>query len=263
MPLFTLLNTNLRFYFQTKRFIVILPLYFFITLIFPILIIAGYISKPLDVYSFTSEGLNNFSNASALVAALFAGDAISKDFSREGFFTLTQPVKRLEIMLSRYLAGSIVTILTMFASYFIPWIIFSEAFYSSIDPNIGEIVLFAILFNLSLVAFAVLFSSLFRSSTIGIIITLLVIYLIMPAVTGILQFLGIEPWFLLTYAGSLIGNLGLKDYPPHIQTLSSQNSKFTIYNPYVWEASIIMVSYLVISLIISYFIYTRRELKEI
>jgi len=263
MSFSALLISNLKFYFQTKRFIIILPLYLVISIIFPILVLNGNIPKPVDVYSFTYQGLGNFAAASALVCALFAGDAISRDFSREGFFTLTQPVERYKIMFSRFLAAIIVALVTIMLSYFVPYVIFSQLLYSTVVPTLWQIAGIAVLYNISLIAFAMLFSSVFRSSTVSIILTVLALWLIMPAIVGILQFLGIEPWFLISYAGDSINSLALQNYPPHISTSSSPTVKITVFTPYVWESVAIMVGYLIFSLLIAYIIYSRRELKVI
>lgn len=263
MTFSTLFVTNLKFYFQTKRFIVVFPLFLVISLIPIILIATGNIPKPLNVYSFTSNGLSSFVTASALICALFAGDAISRDFSREGFFTLTQPVNRYRIMLSRFLAATIVAIITLTFSYLVPYIVSSEVFYNTVVPSLGEIIALAFIFNISLVAFSMLFSSLFKSSSVSIIVTVLIVWIVMPSISGVLQFLSIEPWFLISYAGSSISALSQENYPPHEQTINLPNGHLTIYTPYVWEATIISIVYLVLSLVIAYLIYSRRELKEI
>lgn len=245
----------------------VLPLYVTLVLVFPLLIAANVQQKPPDIYSYTSSGLGNFVFATVVVAALLAGDAISQDFSRQGYFTLTQPIRRSEIMLARTLSAFGFSLLTMLV-----WtgvgIGSGLAFYGSSVPNTALITLFVILFIASVVSFVILLSSLFKSSMVSVIVSVLVVWLLMPILSGVFELVKIEPWPLITYAGSVVTDLAASSYPPHVQTLSvgTANSSIvsvTIYNPYIWEAAAIMVAYLVVSLALAWLVYSRREVREV
>jgi ABC-type transport system involved in multi-copper enzyme maturation permease subunit len=122
-------------------------------------------------------------------------------------------------------------------------------------------------FVFGVVSFALLFSSIFKSPLVSVIVTTLVLWFVMPAISGVLQFVNIEPWFLLNYSGNAIQNLAAKQYPSHYQQIpvptGMSNITLHIYNPTVPEAAAIIAAYAIISIIAGIIIYTRRELKEI
>ena len=264
-----LLKTYMKFYVSTKRFLVIIPLYLLLFLIFPVLVYAGIVPQPADVYAWATQGFANFTFSFAWVAGLLAGDALSQDFSRQGLFTLTQPIRRSVIMLARYGSATLASIIVMVVAYVIPGQIFSELYYQSVDPQIGEVFLVSLLFIASIVAFVVLFSSLFKSSTISIVLSIVFISILMPTISMFLPFAGIEPWFFITYAGGVLGALSMKSYPPHVQQLHVQGfggpGTFTIttYTPSVLEALAIIFAYLIVSLVLAWLVYSRREMKDV
>jgi len=265
-----LLKTYLKFYITTRRFVVIIPLYLLLSLLFPLLLVFGITSKPADVYTFTTNSLGNFSAATALVAALLAGDALSQDFGRQGLYTLTQPIRRAEVMLARYGSATLATVVVMVTTYLVPLFVFNEVFYQSLVPSVPEIVGLGLALITSMVAFVVLFSSLFRSSTISVVLAVVFIWIVMPSVSSVLSLAKVEPWFLLSYAGTAVQDVAAKTYPPLISEISGENfgfgrgagPGFTVYNPAVQEAMAIMVGYLVVSLVLSWVVYSRRELKD-
>jgi len=269
-----MVRANAGFYLHTRRFKVILPIYVILGLIFPILYGANVLQRPADIYSYTSAALAELVSATTLLVAMLAGDAISQDFGRQGFFTLTQPVRRSEIMLARTFAAFLFSALAMLV-----WIGIGLgsglAFYSAVVPNGALILAFSVLLVGSVVSFVVLFSSLFKSPTMSVVVSVLVVWLVMPIITGILDLVGVEPWFLLTYAGGVVDSLAEKVYPPHATSIpvsaasagasatAAPSITLTTFTPYVWEAAVIMVAYLVVSLALGWFVYSRKELRDV
>ena len=262
----TMVRANIGFYLHTRRFKVIFPLYVFLGLIFPVLYGANVIQKPPDINSYTTDALGELVFATVLLVGLLAGDAISQDFGRQGFFTLTQPVRRSEIMLARTLAAFAISAFAM-----VVWIgvglVSGYMFYTSVVANTALILALALLLVGAVVSFVVLFSSLFRSPTVSVVISVLVVWFIMPIISSVLDLVGVEPWFLITYAGDAIDDLAKASYPAHFTSTSvSAGAAGTItvnsYVPYVWEAAVIMVAYLVVSLVLAWLVYSRKELTE-
>jgi ABC-type transport system involved in multi-copper enzyme maturation permease subunit len=262
----TMVRADIGFYLHTRRFKVIFPLYVVLALIFPVLYGANILTKPPDVNSYTTEALGELVFGTVLLVGLLAGDAISQDFGRQGFFTLTQPVHRSEIMLARTFAA-----FTISAFSLLVWIgiglVSGYMFYASFVTNTLLILGLSLLLVGSVVSFVVLFSSLFRSPAVSVVISVLVVWFIMPLVSGVLELLGVEPWFLLTYAGDAIDDLAMSPYPAHFTSTSvSAGAEGTItvssYAPYVWEAALIIAAYLVVSLALAWLVYSRKELTE-
>ena len=255
------------FYLHTRRFRIIFPLYMILALLFPILYGVSIIQRPPDIYSYTQDALGNFVFATVLLVALLTGDAISQDIGRQGFFTLTQPVRRSEIMLARTLAAFAFSAFSILA-----WIgvglVTGYAFYAAAVPNWWSILAFSLFFVASLTSFIVLFSSLFKSGTVSVVISVLAVWLVMPIISGVLELVGVEPWFLISYAGGVVTALAQQSYPLHSTSINATSGgtgpsiTVTIFNPYAWEAGLIMAGYLAISLALAWFVYSRKELKE-
>jgi len=259
---FTLYRTYLQFYFQTKRFYAMLVLYLLMVLLVPMLTLAGVIPKAPSVSDFLGTPFGFFAELATLGSALLAGDAISQDFSRQGLFTLSQPFGRGRVMVMRYLSALSVSA-GLSLLYFVIAAITGYAYFGALTPNYAEMVGLSLLYVAGLVAFVMLCSSVFKSSSISIVVSVLLVILAMPFATGILDLTSIEPWFFITYAGGAISDLAAQPYPPHLQTIPAGSITVSIYTPTPTEAALIMVGYLLVSLGISYLIYSRRELREI
>ena len=261
-----MLRVYLKFYFSTKRFIVVLPMYAFASVLSPVLVIVGTIPKPPDIYAWASLGLLYFTSSAALVVGLLGGDALSQDFGRQGLFTLSQPIRRSVILLARYTAVFIVSAIIMVGVYFLISAALAQYIYGQPVPSAALIVATSLLLTASMVAFAMLFSSLFKSPNISIIVAIIFVWIIMPLISSILSIVHVEPWLLLTYAGNVLQALAQKTYPPNVQTVQTGPGSglptVTVYNPTVLEATAIMIGYLVVSLLLAWIVYSRRELKE-
>jgi len=256
-----LYSENLKFYTRTRRFQVILPLFALLSALEPLLVLAGVVPKPPDVYAFTQGALAQFSEYVLLVCAVLAGDAISRDFSREGYFTLTQPVRRSEIMLARFLSAFTAALIVLLVIVGIG-VGFSEYMYSGVVPNIIQITLVGLLYAASLTAFVMMFSSLSKSAALSIVTAILVLIIAMPIVQSVVEFLsGVEPWFLITYASEVISNLAQQSYPPHLVTERFGSRTIYLYSPGTLEGVAIMFGYLVVSGLVAWAVYSRKELK--
>ena len=258
----TLLRAYLKFYFQTKRFLIVFIIYLFLSLLGPTLIATGVIQKAPTVYDFTGTALSNLSSAIVLACAILAGDAVSQDFSRQGLFTLTQPISRARILLARYLAAFIASAGVFILSYYLVVAVTGYLFYGKFIPNILEVAAMGLLLTASMVAFVMLFSSLVKNPAVSVLLSVIVVLIGMGVINGIAEVANVEPWFLLTYAGGAVSGLALQTYPQHIQSLGIPWFNVNIYTPYVSEAIEIMAAYLLISIALAYLVYSRRELRE-
>jgi len=258
---FTLFRTFLKFYFQTRRFYAMLILYMLIVFLVPALTLTHVIQQPQDVSTFLSVPISFFGDLATLGSALLAGDAISQDFGRQGLFTLSQPFGRARIMFTRYLSALSASAGLVIA-YFALAAVTGYAYYGQVTPNYAEMVGLAVLYVAALVAFVMLCSSLFKSSSISIVVAILLVILAMPIATGILELTTIEPWFFITYAASAIPAIAQSTYPLHLQTISASGITVSLYVPTLLEAAAIPIGYMVMSLAASLFIYKRKELRE-
>jgi ABC-2 type transport system permease protein len=238
-----------------------LVLYMLVILLYPALILAGVIQKPSLVSDFIGTPVGFFGDLATLGSALLAGDAISQDFSRQGLFTLSQPFGRTRIMLTRYISALSVSA-GLALAFFVIAAVTGYAYYGQLTPNFAEMVGFAVLYVAALVAFVMLFSALFRSPSISIIVSVLVVIIAMPIVTGVLELTSTEPWFLITYAADVVPSLMSTSYPQHVTPISAGTVNVSVFIPSPLEAAAILVGYLVVSLVMIQIIYNRKELRE-
>ncbi len=263
----TLFRANLKFYFSTKRFLVVLPFYVFVSVLFPLLVIFGVAPRSPDIYTYTQSGFLTYSLTAALVSGLLAGDALSRDFTREGMFILSEPVKRSKILLSRYAAALAATSLIMVFFYDLIGLSFAYYIYGEVVPESWLIVVMSLLYVASMVAFVMISSSAFKNSNVSIVVAILSVWIVMPLITSVAGFVHVEPWFLLTYAGNVLQALAQRAYPPPVQSIpiggvGNGLPSELFYNPAFWESVVIMLAYLVVSLSLAWLVYSRRELRE-
>ncbi len=263
----TLFRVSLKFYFSTRRFLVILPFYVFISVFFPILVIVGIAPRSPDIYTYTQSGFLTFSFSAALVSGLLAGDALSKDFTRQGIFILSQPVKRSTILLSRYAAALVASSVIMVFFYDLIGSSFAYYIYGQVVPTTWLIPTMSLMLVASMVAFVMLCSSVFKNSNVSITVAILSIWIVMPLTANATELVHLEPWFLLTYAGNVLQALAQKAYPPAVQSVpfGGVGSGFPselLYNPTFWESVEIILAYLIVSLLLAWVVYSRRELQE-
>jgi len=256
----TLLRTYTRLHLRSSRFYMLLFFYLLLMLLVPVLVLTGVISNPGSALSLLSFPESFFIFLATVGGAVLAGDSISQDFSRQGLFTLSQPIARATIVAARYgaaaIAGTIITLV-----FFAVGATETYAFYGTTVADYAEITGFSLLYTLAILAFVMLLSAVFyRSQTQSILVSILTIVLVMPIVSAIVTSKGVEPWPLLTYASQVIGALyNPSSYPLHFQSTGGINSYF----PTPGEGAAIMVGYVFVSLLLCAALYGRRELREV
>lgn len=257
----TLLGTYTRLHLRSARFYVLLFFYLLLMLLAPALVLTKVAPNPGSAAALLSFPEGFFIFLATLGAALLAGDSISQDFSRQGLFTLSQPIARARIVAVRYVAAAIAgTVITV--TFFSVGAAETYAFYGTTVANYAEIAGFGLLYTLAMIAFVMFLSAVFyRSQVLSILVSILTIALFMPIVSAILASKGIEAWPLITYASEVIGALynPASQYPLHIQSSGAVNSYF----PTPWEGVTIMAGYVVVSLLLCAALYRRRELREV
>lgn len=254
---------QLQFYVRTWRFVGLLIFTLLISGLPLLLEVVHFGTNARSADAYLSGFLGFLTLDAILVAAFLGGDAISMDFgSANGYYILVQPVRRIVLLLGRYLAAFVaaaaigltyIALGLLGASYFfgattIPW--------GGVGSSAGLLLLF--LLGVLSVAFA--FSSLFRSPAVGMIVSVLVLWLGLAVIDGIAQFTGIEPWFSIAYAGGSIEQV-LGPSVAHRVVIRAAGVSVTTFNPYLWESVAIMLAYFVLFLLASIVIYQYKESK--
>ncbi len=251
-------------YFRSRRFFVLL----LITIAVGLLItgVVGYY-RPQSFLSSDLAFLSNFwgewvSFVIVLSAVFFGGDAISSEFqNKTGYFLVGNPIRRSTIYIGKYIAallGSIIILLVFTAIT-----VGNSTYYFGfgVPYEFFESFLFSIVYIISVMGLAFLFSSLFKSNSVAIIVTVILMLFVFSLIETLVANLVVtEPWFVLTYGSEIIRNILISPYPP-AHTSSAHGVPFSIatYNASVPEGLIIMLAYFVVSFIAGLTIFERKE----
>jgi len=252
-------------YVRSRRFYVLLIITLLISALLTILVgyyrPAGFLLSDLSFYS--SWWGNSVTFVIVLSGIFFGGDAISGEFqNKTGYFNIPNPIRRSSIYVGKWIAALIASSVTL--GIFTLITIGNGLFYfSGIPYQFGESLLFALFYLVAVLGFTFFFSSLFKSSSMSILVTailfLFVFTLIQQLVAALVQ---IEPWFILTYGAQIIGNVLAVPYPPPVSTSSfgpPGGPTFTAYNATIPEGLAIIGVYFIITAIIGLVLFERKE----
>ena len=259
---------QLAFYLRTNRFVGLLLFVAIVSgavLAFQLHSGAGQVQgSDTDASGYLLSSMGNVGIAVILVAAFLGGDAIAMDFgTSSGYYVLVLPVKRLVLLAGRYAAAFVATFVIGLV-YYAFFVAGAAYFFGATSIPVGTLLLsigLAALFALAALAVAFFFSSFFKSPAVGMIVTVLVLYLGFSIVAGVVEFAGYEPWFSLPYASDVVSQVFNSNFQ-HV-TVLQVTKRFTIttYEPYLWEGTVIMFSYLVVFLGLSALLYEWKESK--
>jgi ABC-2 type transport system permease protein len=251
-------------YFRARRFYALL----IIVLIIGVLITAAIdyyrpaemLSDPLTLIGTIWGRFVNF--IVVLAAAFFGGDAISGEFqSRTGYFLVPNPIRRSAIYTGKWIAALVAS--TIILGIFALFAAVNGVYYfgTSLPSEFTQSVLYAWIYLISALALTFAFSSLFKSSAISIlmsVILLLFVFNIVDTVSSLVA--GIEPWFSITYAAGIISNVLTVPFPDHVSTVQvTKRISFTSYNATIPEGLVILGLYFIIMAVVGLWLFERKE----
>ena len=265
--LFIITKYELLNYFRSRRFLILLIIGLIIDLLLTGII--GYyrpqsfLSSSLSFYSGWVG--NSITFIIILSAIFFGGDSISGEFqNKTGFFIASRPIRRSSIYTGKWIASFIASFLIIII--FLAITIANGVYYfgASVPYQLWDALAFSILYLAAVLGFAFFFSSLFKSSAYSIIVTVILFLFAFTLIQFLVSSLvGIEPWFIITYASGIISNIFTVPFPPHIVTTVSNFHgrivKTTTYNATISEGLIIMAGYFIISTLLGLFVFEKRE----
>jgi len=197
-----------------------------------------------------------------LAAAFFGGDALSVDFSTgAGYYMLVLPIKRPVLLAGRYAAATLVTLAIVGVNYVFDT---AGAIYFFGAPSIPWGLLaaslgIACLFALAALSVAFCVSAFVRSPPAGVLFTILALYVGFTILQAVVELVGVEPWFSLTYAGGAMAAVLDTDFV-HIQNIPlGEDQYYTIWVATVSEGLAIMAAYIAVFLPLSAYLYQRKE----
>src|SRR2546427_2091629 len=266
----TITKYELLNYFRSRRFFILLAIGLIISGLLTGLVADYGVSNvaPCQPISCSSPALafysfwwgNSITFVIVLSGIFFGGDAISGEFqNKTGYFLVANPLRRSSIYIGKWL-GALIASAIVLATY--AGITVGNGLYyfgSNVPYQFAESLSFSILYLIAVLGFTFFFSSLFKSSSISILVTailfLFAFMLIQTLVEGLVK---IEPWFLITYGAQIITNTLIDPYP----TTSTQGfgpNVFTSYATTIPEGIAILSAYFLVTAVLGLLIFERRE----
>jgi len=254
-------------YFRSRRFFILLV----ITLLISALLtfIVGYYRPE----TFLTSDLSFYSRwwgmsvtfVIVLSGIFFGGDAISGEFqNKTGYFGVPNPIRRSSIYVGKWLAAFIAA--TVILVVFTAITVGNGMYYFglTVPYQFGLSVLLAWFYLAAVLGVTFFFSSLFKSSSISILVTailfLFAFTLIQTLVADLVQ---VEPWFILTYGSQIIGNVLTVPYPAQTvvstQHFGGRTLTITTFNAPVPEGLAIIALYFIITVVLGLVLFERKE----
>jgi ABC-2 type transport system permease protein len=253
-------------YFRSRRFFILLVITFIISAILTVLV--GYY-RPQSFLGDTLAFYSSWWGSSVtfviiLGGIFFGGDAISGEFqNKTGYFGVPNPIRRSSIYIGKWLSAFIAA--TIIFAIFAAITIGNGLYYfgANIPIQFGQSLLYAWFYLAAVMGFTFLFSSLFKSSSMSILVTAILFLFVFSLIeTLVATLVNFEPWFILTYGAGIIGNiLNPNGYPNHYTPPSSELRRFATlpYNAYVPEGLAIIGLYFIITTILGLVLFERKE----
>ena len=195
-------------------------------------------------------------------AVFFAGDAIAGEFeTKTGYILFTNPVRRITLVIGKYLAGYAAVIILIVFGYLIISISLLSI-YGTVPVEMLQSFGLALLYGGSVISVTFFFSSVSKGAMGATVMTLLFIMVISGIIESVLMMAGKPYWFLISTAGDSIAyvyggfELFLEGLMPHGGTMFP----FEIETPDIGLCALAMVIYLVVGLVLSIWITKRRQL---
>ncbi len=256
-------------YFRARRFYVMLVI---------VLLISGLLTFAIGYYrpagillsnlGFYGAGWGSFAGFVVILStAFFGGDAISSEFqNKTGYFLIPNPIRRSAIYVGKWLAALAAS--TIILMIYAAIIIANGVFYfgPSVPWEFLQSVAFAWIYLVAALSLAFAFSSLFKSSSISILMSVILLLFVFNVVDTISStVVGIEPWFSITYGAGIVSNILTVPFPQHFTTSSFGGpggpGRFSIstFNATVPEGLAIMAAYFVISAALGLWLFEKKE----
>jgi len=192
-----------------------------------------------------------------LTVVFFGGDAISGEFqNRTGYFLVPLPMRKSTIYIGKFFAALIASSLIL--AVFFAFTIANGIYYfgANVPYIFLESAFFAWVVLLAALSFTFMFSSLFKSAVVSVLLTVIMIIFVFNIIQAIsTTLLNIEPWFLLSYAVQIITDVLVVPYPAHYSSFPIPNT----WNPTIPEGLAILAGYFLLCGVIGLILFERKE----
>jgi ABC-2 type transport system permease protein len=269
----TITKYELLNYFRSRRFFILLAIGLIISGLLTTLVAYYGVSTvaPCTLPTCSSPALafysfwwgSSITFVIVLSGIFFGGDAISGEFqNKTGYFLVANPLRRSSIYIGKWFGALIASaiILAIYAGITVGNGLYY--FGASVPYQFAESLSFSILYLIAVLGFTFFFSSLFKSTSMSILVTailfLFAFSLIQLIVSGLVQ---VEPWFIITYGSGIIGNVLVDPYPTTqpIRGAGPGGRAGMTYAATIPEGMIILLAYFIATAILGLVLFERKE----
>jgi len=200
---------ELKKHWKKKR----IPIVMLLAIVLPLIFYA--VPPLLDVdYADTANGFasTNLGFISLLIvisAAMFTGDIVCSEFeNRTGLLLFPTPQRQNSIFVGKYIAALLSTWIAV-SLYYLVTMLGMAQIYGMGDINIDLLksFLLALIYSASAVSVIYFFSAVMRRSITSTLVGFFSLMMILPIVTTVLSVGNVDPWFIVTHSGDLIGDV--------------------------------------------------------
>ncbi|MEM0145678.1 MAG: ABC transporter permease [Conexivisphaerales archaeon] len=260
---FTVTKFELLNYVRSRRFIIMLGIGIIVGALLTLLVghyrPSGFLASSIDFYS-SWWGISA-TYIVILSGIFFGGDAISGEFqNKTGYFIVGNPIRRSSIYAGKWLAAFVASFIVLIV--FLGITVLNNFYYFGLNLpyQFLESFLFTLLYLISVLGLTFFFSSLFKSSSVAILTTVVLMLFAFSLIQELIDaFVHVEPWFLITYGAGIIGNILTVPYPSHILTTHFGHVVVTSYAVTVPEGIAILVAYFAVTVILGLVLFERKE----
>ena len=256
-----------------RNFIIMLIIFvsvFSLLLLISELQLAQEVALPNDPVDYVGNYLTQFFGFLIIISAsLFGGSIIVEDFKKQTGNLLFPKISKTRLLIGRLTSRyTLNAICVMF--YYILIGIITFAKYGEIPITLWASLGWALLYTFTILTFVTFMSSIMRSTSATIIVSILFLLIVFHIITMILRFAGLtmEPLFLLTYyEGIISGSLSMPN-PRYAEIMmptpgGGDPVTFTQWLTPTEPAALIgMLIYTSVFLVFAYIIYQRRQSKS-
>ncbi len=259
-------------YFRSRRFLILLAITLIIALALTVAIAyygaSSLAGSPLNALGFYA-GWYSFAPTLIVVfcSVFFGGDAISGEFqNKTGYFLVGNPIRRSSIYIGKWIAAFLASLIIM--GVYTAVTVVNGLYYlgTNIPSQYGEALVFTLVYLIAGLGFTFLFSSLFKSSSYSILVTIILLLFGFSIIDTLVTNLAhVEPWFSLSYGSGIVSNVFTVPYPPHQTSLTfgpgggGGGAGLVQYIATIPEGLMIMLGYFVVTSILGLLLFERKE----
>jgi len=229
----------------------------------------GYPDNPiLGPYQFAQYFTSAINFLVILLAVFYGGDALVSEFSnRTGYAIFPNPIRRSSLFLGKLFASMLACILIL-GVYYLIIAVSMAIIYQRLVVELVYSFAYALLYMAACLGVAFLISASMRSTVSALVLTFVLFLFIFSMISGILMVFGVRTEPLLTFQAGVISGFLNGPYPesfpsPQIplgRIPGGGGLELVIHNPTVVHGIAICLDWLLVSLLLAYIMFRRREM---